>query len=147
MMATPTQSYEVMIVDDEPADVRLLKMALGKGGYACNVATAANGVEALSLLRNPASEKPVSPDLLLLDLNMPQMNGRELLRHLKTDSALRTIPVVVVSTSDAERDVVAAYELGASGYLSKPVDLDDLFSAVKHIQDYWFGVMRRPPRT
>lgn len=137
-------AYEVLIVDDEPADVRLLQMALRQGGYDCSVVTAGNGAEALAWLRQNAQARRPAPDLILLDLNMPQMNGKELLHHLKQDNALKLTPVVVVSTSDAERDVVSAYELGASGYLSKPVDIDELFAAVRRIEDYWFGAMRRP---
>lgn len=143
-MAASLDSFEVLIVDDEPADVRLLQMALNQGDYSCHVSTAGNGAEALELLRESLKLHRPAPDLIMLDLNMPQMNGREFLRHVKSDPALRLSPVVVVSTSDAERDVVAAYELGASGYLSKPVDIDDLFSAVRRIEDYWFGTMRRP---
>jgi CheY-like chemotaxis protein len=143
-MAASLDSFEVLIVDDEPADVRLLQMALRQGGYPCNISIAGNGAEALDLLRGNFKARRPAPDLILLDLNMPQMNGREFLQHVKSDQALRLAPVVVVSTSDAERDVVAAYELGASGYLSKPVDIDDLFSAIRRIEDYWFGAMRRP---
>ena len=143
-MASALDSFEVLIVDDEPADVRLLKMALGQGNYTCNIVTAGNGAEALELLRENVRSRRPTPDLILLDLNMPQMNGREFLQHVKADAALRLAPVVVVSTSDAERDVVSAYELGAAGYLSKPVDIDDLFAAVQRIEDYWFGAMRRP---
>lgn len=143
-MATAMTAFEVLIVDDEPADVRLLQMALRQGGYACNVVIASNGAEALDVLRDNAKARRPTPDLILLDLNMPQMNGREFLRHVKQDPGLRLSPVVVVSTSDAERDVVSAYELGAVGYLSKPVDIDDLFTAIRRIEDYWFGAMRRP---
>lgn len=143
-MASAMAPYEVMIVDDEPADVLLLKMALGQTGYACNVVTAGNGVEALEKLRECAKAHRPGPDLILLDLNMPQMSGQEFLTQARQDPALRLPPVVVVSTSDAERDVVAAYASGASGYLPKPVDIDDLFIAVRRIEDYWFGAMRRP---
>jgi CheY-like chemotaxis protein len=144
---SPT-AFEVLIVDDEPADVRLLKMAFAKGSYSCNVSTAGNGIEALSVLRSgiqTQGSKPI-PDLVLLDLNMPQMNGQELLKAMKTDNSLCSIPVIIVSTSDAERDVSSSYLLGAAGYVAKPVDIDELFSAIQRIEDYWFGTMQRPHR-
>lgn len=143
-MASAMAPFEVMIVDDEPADVLLLRMALGQAGYACNVTTAGNGAEALEKLRECAKAHRPGPDLILLDLNMPQMSGHEFLQKARQEPGVRLPPVVVVSTSDAERDVSAAYASGASGYLPKPVDIDELFVAVKRIEDYWFGAMRRP---
>lgn len=140
--------FEVMIVDDEPADARLVKLALAQGQHACNITLAGHGQEALSLLRrpNPDGGAAYVPDLILLDLNMPLMNGRELLKELKADESLRLIPVVVLSTSDAERDITAAYSLGAAGYVAKPVDLEELFAAMSRVLDYWFATVLRPPR-
>lgn len=140
------RSYEVLIVDDEPGDVELTKLALMEAGYPCNVTVANNGREALARLQNNAT--PVTkPDLVFLDINMPQMNGKEFLKALRADPSLAGIPVVMLTTSDVERDVVSSYELGASGYLTKPVDMDELFSSIKRVQDYWFRVVRRPERT
>lgn len=146
MAMTAGYPFEVMIVDDEPADARLVKLALAQGPHACNITLAGHGQEALSVLRrsNGDGARAYVPDLMLLDLNMPLMNGRELLRELKGDETLRLIPVVVLSTSDADRDITAAYALGASGYVAKPVDLEELFAAMRRVMDYWFATVLRP---
>lgn len=141
--ATPT--FDVLLVDDEPGDIELTRLALQDGRFLCNVHVAMNGEQAMAFLRKqPPFTTVPTPDLMLLDLNMPQKNGREVLRDMKADPALATIPVVVLTTSDVERDVVSSYQLGASGYVTKPVDGDALFSAIRGIEEYWFGVVRRP---
>ncbi|HLN25669.1 MAG TPA: response regulator [Patescibacteria group bacterium] len=139
--------YQVLLVDDEQGDVELAKMALADCPFPCQVMVAGNGKEAMTWLRKqpPYADAP-TPDLVLLDLNMPQMNGREVLKEMKGDAALTAIPVVVLTTSDVERDVVATYNLGASGYITKPVDMDDLFKAVHSVTEYWFSTVRRPQR-
>jgi len=140
-----TTCFEIMVVDDEPGDVDLIKLALTEGRFIFNVTVAVNGKEAMAMVRRqpPYSATP-APDLMLLDLNMPQMGGKEVLAEMKADPALAVIPVVVLTTSDVERDVVASYRLGAAGYVTKPVDVDALFAAIRGIQDYWFSVVRRP---
>jgi CheY-like chemotaxis protein len=143
MAANPIAPFEILLVDDEPGDVDLVKVALAEGRFVCNVAVAHDGVEAMERLRAADTARP---DLILLDLNMPRMNGREVLKALKADADLVRIPVVVLTTSDVERDVAAAYDLGAAGYVTKPLDMEQLFRAVHGIQDYWFGVVRCPPR-
>jgi len=137
--------FEVLVVDDEPGDVELTRMALMDGRHSCQVSVAVNGNDALSRLRKlpPYASSP-TPDLVLLDLNMPQKSGSEVLQEMKSDPALSTIPVVVLTTSDVERDVVSCYELGASGYVTKPIDVDALFAEIRGIKEYWFGVVRRP---
>lgn len=146
MMAGKYNSrFEVMVVDDEPGDVELTKLALQAGRFDCNITVAINGEEAMAILRKqqPFASAP-TPDLVFLDLNMPRKNGKEVLSEMKADPALALIPVIVLTTSDVERDVVSSYQLGAQGYLTKPIDDDTLFRAISEIQEYWFSVVRRP---
>lgn len=137
-----TPQYHIMVVDDAAGDVQLVKLAVAEAPYPCAVTAAGNGREALDLLRDEGT--PARPDLILLDLNMPQMNGKETLKELKADPQLATIPVVVLSTSAVERDVTASYALGASGYITKPMDMDEFFQAVRRVEEYWFDTVRRP---
>ncbi|MDO8608825.1 MAG: response regulator [Phaeospirillum sp.] len=130
-----------MIVDDSDADVLLVKAAISGGGFSCRIHRAKDGIEAMNYLRNHVT----LPDLILLDINMPRMNGIEMLKVMKADHRLVRIPVVVMSTSEAERDIIASYSSGAAGFLAKPLDLEHLFKAVQDIENYWFGVVHLPP--
>ncbi len=138
--------FDVLIVDDEPGDVELIRSAIGEGRFFCRTHVVSDGVEAMAFLRKevPKYKDAVCPDLVLLDLNMPRMTGREVLAAMQADEQLSRIPVVVLTTSDVERDVLQAYELGAAGFVTKPVDIERLYEAVHGIQDYWFGQMRKP---
>lgn len=138
--------FQILLVDDEPGDVELIKIALAEGRFNCNVTTAGNGVEAMEVLHKTAGEHPTgkAPDLVLLDLNMPRMNGREVLKAMKGDSQLAHIPVVVLTTSDVERDVLTSYDLGAAGFVTKPIEIEQLYQVIHGIQDYWFSVVRCP---
>ena len=146
MQQSAVEPFEILIVDDEPGDVELIRTAIVEGRFICRISVAQNGVEALAFLQkeNPAYSSAVTPDLVLLDLNMPRMNGYDVLKTMRTDPRLARIPVVVLTTSDAERDVFQSYDLGASGFVTKPVDIEQLFSAIHGVQDYWFGVVRKP---
>ena len=138
-------SFEVMIVDDEPGDVELTKLALQEGRFDCNITVAVNGEEAMAMLRRqPPYLATPRPDLIFLDLNMPRKNGKEVLSEVKADPKLACIPVVVLTTSDVERDIRASYQLGAAGYVTKPVNDDGLFQAIRGVEEYWFSVVRRP---
>ncbi len=137
------RALELLLVEDEPADASLLRAALREAGSVVQLHHAVDAAEALQRLRRPAA---APPDLLLLDINLPRVNGRELLATLKADPQLAPLPVVVVSTSDAEADVQAAYALGAAGYLVKPVDMDVLIKAMASLCHYWGQVMRLPVR-
>ncbi|MFD2235393.1 response regulator [Phaeospirillum tilakii] len=139
------QSFVVLMVDDDPGDAGLVRAAVASGTYPCRFDHAGDGVVALERLRSDASNGH-RPDLILLDINMPRKNGHLVLGEIKADQALCDIPVVMLTTSDAERDIAAAYRAGAAGYVTKPVDVDALFAAIRSIQDYWFGVMRLPSR-
>ncbi|CAA7615604.1 FOG: CheY-like receiver [Magnetospirillum sp. LM-5] len=138
--------FEVLVVEDEPADIELIRMALDSGPYQCNVAVAANGLEAMTFLHAHPPHSGQAPDLVLLDLNMPRMSGHEVLREMKADRSLAAIPVVVLTTSEAEKDVVSCYGLRAGGYVTKPADVNELVNAVHCVEEYWFSTVRRPPR-
>jgi len=147
MSVGPKTVFQVLLVEDDPGDVELAKLALAQCAYPCQVTVAVNGKDAMAALRKlpPRADAP-APDLVLLDLNMPQMNGLEVLAEMHADPALAGIPVVVLTTSDVEQDVVASHDLGAAGFVTKPVDLDQLFQLVHSIAEYWFGTVRRPRR-
>lgn len=137
------RTLELLLVEDEPADASLLRAALRDAGSAVQMHHAVDAEHALQRLQRPGA---ALPDVLLLDINLPRVNGRELLARLKADPQLAPLPVVVVSTSDAETDVQAAYALGAAGYLVKPVDMDVLIKAMACLCHYWGQVMRLPAR-
>lgn len=139
--------FHVLIVDDDPADAALVSKAIDFGRFPCVVERVCDGVEAMERLYpqpGKAAESPPFPHLILLDINMPRKNGFQVLGEIRADPRLRHLPVVVLSTSTAERDITSAYQAGAHGYVSKPMDVDDLFQAIHGIQEYWFGVVRRP---
>ena len=146
MQQSQVAPFEVLIVDDEPGDIELIRSAIVEGRFICRTHVARDGVEAMAFMRKdgPDFAEAVTPDLVLLDLNMPRMTGREVLAAMQSTDHLARIPVVVLTTSDVERDVLQAYDLGASGFVTKPVDIEQLFNAIHGIQDYWFGVVRKP---
>jgi len=140
------RAIEILMVEDNPGDVRLTREAL-KGGKVFNrLHVVEDGVAALDFLyrRAPHHEAP-RPDLILLDLNLPKMDGREVLSRIKSDEALKTIPVVILTTSQAEEDVLRAYRLSANCYVTKPVDLHQFNRIVQAIEDFWLTVVRLPP--
>ena len=143
----PGPDFHILIVDDEPGDVHLIKAAITEGRFLCQMSVAKDGVEAMAFLRKeaPSFLDAQRPDLMLLDLNMPRMDGREVLKAIKADPQLAHVPVVVMTTSDAESDILMSYHLGAAGYVTKPVGIDALFQAVHLIEDYWIGLVRCPP--
>ena len=136
---------EILLVEDNPGDVRLTREALREGKVRNNLAVAADGVEAIAYLRKEGEHaKAVRPDLILLDLNLPRKDGREVLAEIKADPALRHIPVVVLTSSQAEEDIVRAYDLHANCYVTKPVDLDQFIRVVESIEDFWFTIVKLP---
>jgi two-component system, chemotaxis family, response regulator Rcp1 len=136
---------EVLLVEDNPGDVRLTQEALKEGRVMVNLTVAADGVEAMEILnrKGPYKEKP-RPDLILLDLNLPKKNGREVLLEIKADAELRRIPVIVMTTSKAEQDIHRAYNLNANCYITKPVDLDEFLHVVRSIEDFWLTIVTLP---
>ena len=136
---------EVLLVEDNPGDVRLTRETFREANMSINLHVASDGEEAMAFLRKlPPHEHAPRPDLILLDLNLPRMDGREVLAHIKADEALRTIPTVILTTSDAEADIVRSYQLRANCYLSKPVELDAFESLVKSINDFWLTRVKLP---
>jgi CheY-like chemotaxis protein len=136
---------EVLLVEDSPGDVRLTKEAFRDANSSIHLNVAADGVEAMAFLRHQGIHAHVPrPDLILLDLNLPKMDGREVLAHIKEDSGLKLIPTVILTTSDAEADIVKSYELQANCYLSKPVQLDAFEALVKSINDFWLTKVKLP---
>lgn len=145
MIQDDSAPFDILLVEDDPADAGLAKRALREGRILCRVNHVRDGVEALEYLRRQDRYAGASrPDLILLDLNMPRMDGRAVLQEMKADPDLKTIPVVVLTTSDVDRDVNASYLLGANSFITKPMDMDAFFDAIKSVEEYWFRVVRLP---
>jgi chemotaxis family two-component system response regulator Rcp1 len=137
---------EILLVEDNPGDVRLTKEALREAKVCNRIHTVYDGMEALAFLNRESNYTNVpSPDLILLDLNLPKKDGREVLASIKANERIRRIPVVVLTTSKSEEDIVKSYELQASCYVTKPVDLDQFLEVVKSIGDFWLAVVKLPP--
>ena len=143
---SPAPPVEILLVEDNPGDVRLTKEALREGKVYNNLHWAKDGVEALEFLRREGkhSEAP-RPDIILLDLNLPKKDGREVLASIKNDDRFKQIPVVILTTSEAEEDVLRSYELHANCYITKPVDLDKFIVVVQSIDRFWLTVVTLPP--
>jgi CheY-like chemotaxis protein len=136
----------ILLAEDNPGDARLAMEALREAKVRNNVYIVMDGVEAMAFLRKEGkyAEKP-RPDVILLDLNMPRKDGREVLAEVKADPDLKRIPVVILTVSQAEQDILKSYNLHANCYITKPVDLDQFLIVVKSIEDFWFTVVRLPP--
>jgi chemotaxis family two-component system response regulator Rcp1 len=136
---------EVLLVEDSPGDVRLTKEAFHDANPSVHLNVAADGVEAMAFLKHQGihANSP-RPDLILLDLNLPKMDGREVLAQIKADDSLKTIPTVVLTTSESEVDIAKSYQLQANCYLSKPVQLDAFEALVKSINDFWLTKVKLP---
>jgi CheY-like chemotaxis protein len=133
---------EILLVEDSLPDIRLTERALKHGGLPNHVSVARNGVEAMAFLRREDRfECAPRPDLILLDLGLPKMSGIEVLAEIKVDPDLKRIPVVVLTSSDAEEDVASAYDLQVNAYTKKPVDMDEFTSAIRAIVDFWLGLV------
>jgi chemotaxis family two-component system response regulator Rcp1 len=136
---------EVLLVEDSVGDVRLTREAFREANPLVHLDVATDGVEAMAFLRHEGAHvNAPRPDLILLDLNLPKMDGREVLAHIKDDDALKTIPTVVLTTSDAEADIIKSYQLQANCYLSKPVELEAFESLVKSVNDFWLMKVKLP---
>jgi two-component system response regulator len=135
----------ILLVEDNPGDVELTEDALRRSKVATKVSVVTDGEDAMDYLRQQSAyEEETMPDLVLLDLNLPRKDGMEVLREMKEDPNLRHIPVVVLTTSEAERDILASYELGANCFISKPVDLTEFRKVVESIDDFWFTIVKLP---
>ena len=138
---------EVLLVEDDPGDVLMTQEAFHDYKIANNLNVVTNGEDAIAYLRKQGPFAHVTtPDLVLLDLNLPRRDGREVLREVKADAELRRIPIVVLTTSDAEEDVLASYELHANAYVRKPVDFEQFVAAIRAIDNFFITVVRLPGR-
>jgi CheY-like chemotaxis protein len=136
---------EVLLVEDSPGDVRLTREAFRDAQASINLHVAFDGVEAMAFLRREGEHRNAPrPDFILLDLNLPRMDGREVLVHIKNDENLRTIPTVILTTSEDEADVVKSYQLQANCYLNKPVEFDAFERVVRSINDFWLNTVKLP---
>jgi CheY-like chemotaxis protein len=137
---------DILLVEDNPGDVRLTKEAFEKGHIANNLHVVTDGMEALDFLyrRRDYADAP-RPDIVLLDLNLPRKNGDEVLEEIRADSSLASIPIIILTSSEAQEDVIRSYELHANAYLTKPVDPAEFIDAVQFFQEFWLSVVRLPP--
>lgn len=136
----------ILMVEDNPGDARLTQEALKESKFVNKLHHVMDGVEAIDFLRRKGrfGDAP-RPDLILLDLNLPRKDGREVLAEIKADDDLKSIPVVVLTTSEAEQDIIQSYKLHANCYVTKPVDLDKFIEIVRVMQDFWLSIVRLPP--
>jgi CheY-like chemotaxis protein len=135
----------ILLVEDNPADVRLTREALKEGKVRNNMTVVNDGVEALAILRREGKYADAArPDLILLDLNLPKKGGMEVLAEIKKDEDLRRIPAVILTTSQAEQDIVGSYDMHANAYVTKPVDLEQFITVVKTIEGFWLEIVRLP---
>jgi CheY-like chemotaxis protein len=144
--ASPEKTVEILLVEDNPADVELTKQGFLEGKIPSRLSVARDGLEAMAFLRREGQfANAPRPDFILLDLNMPKMDGREVLAEVKNDERLKSIPIVVLTTSDADNDVIETYRRHGNAYMQKPVDFDQFVEVVKGIGDYWFTLVKLPP--
>ena len=144
-IGTTIRAVEILLVEDSPSDADLTEEALSDGKVLNHLHWVEDGVEALAFLRRQGKyTKAPRPDLILLDLNLPKKDGREVLAQIKADPSLKLIPVVILSTSAAERDILKTYELNANCYVSKPIDLEQFISVVKLIEEFWLALVKLP---
>ncbi|AVM73948.1 response regulator [Magnetospirillum gryphiswaldense] len=146
MMRQVEGGYHILLVEDDLADAGLVRIALRRGRHTVNLHHAKDSTEAFAFLRRigPNHAQAPRPHLILLDLNLPGRSGHEILQELKGDNTLRGIPVIVLSTSEAERDIVRSYNLGANSFISKPMDADEFAQHIHIMETYWFDIVRLP---
>ncbi len=140
------KAVEILLIEDNPGDVRLTIEALKESKILNNLHVAVDGIEAMSYLNREGKFKDEPrPDLIILDLNLPKKDGSEVLEEIKEDESLKKIPVVILTTSEAEQDIIKSYELHANCYITKPVNMDQFIKVVKSIGDFWFSIVILPP--
>lgn len=143
--ADPKKAVKILLVEDNEGDIRLAQEVLAESRLVSQLDVVRDGVEALAYLRRQGRYAKASrPDIILMDLNLPRMDGRELLTALKNEDGLKRIPVIVLTTSQAEQDVLRTYELHANCFISKPVDLEQFMVVIKAIEDFWFTIVSLP---
>ena len=138
---------EILLVEDNPGDVRLMKEAFREARVENHLSVVNDGVEALAFLKKQLPyEKATRPDMILLDLNLPKKHGQEVLKEIKSDPNLRRIPVVILTTSKAEQDILKTYDLHANCYITKPVDLEKFIKVIRTIEDFWLTMVNLPSK-
>jgi two-component system, chemotaxis family, response regulator Rcp1 len=138
---------EILLIEDNPADIRLTQEAFREARLQNTLHVVQDGVSAMSFIRQTAPfQQAPRPDLILLDLNLPKKDGREVLKEIKSDPHIRTIPVVVLTTSDDEADVLRSYDLHANAYLVKPIDILQFIKMIQTLEDFWLSVVKLPPK-
>ncbi|MFZ4621709.1 MAG: response regulator [Bacteroidota bacterium] len=133
----------ILLVEDNPGDSRLVQEVFKEGKVANTLIIAKDGVEAMTILRNSNN---THPDLILLDLNLPRKRGLDVLSEVKSDPELKRIPVIVLTTSDDEKDILKSYDLHASAYLTKPVDLNEFITVIRNLENFWLTLVKFPPK-
>ena len=145
MTPTTLNQINILIVEDNPGDARLIKEVLKDSKISNNLFTVSDGVEAMEFLMNKGNfDHHPLPDLIILDLNLPKKDGREVLSEIKSDDNLKKIPVVIMTISQAEEDILKSYNLHANCYITKPIDLNQFIKVVKSIEDFWFTIVKLP---
>lgn len=144
-MSLKSRPINILLIEDNPGDVRLTQEAFKEGKLTYQMDVAMDGVEAIHFLRRrPPYEDAATPDIILLDLNLPKKDGREVLAEIKADENLRRIPVIVLTTSNAEQDILKSYDLHVNCYINKPVDFDRFFDIIQKIEDFWLTIAILP---
>jgi two-component system, chemotaxis family, response regulator Rcp1 len=143
-MKEKNRPFNVLLVEDNPGDVRLTKEAFREGKLSVNLSVATDGVEAMDFLDNVQNGAAPMPDLILLDLNLPKKDGREVLQEIKSNPKLLRIPVIVLTTSSAEQDINRCYDLHVNCYINKPVNLEDFFDVIEKIEHFWLNTAVLP---
>jgi CheY-like chemotaxis protein len=145
-MNPKARPVEILLVEDDPGDVLITREAINSSKFSNNLNVVSNGEEALAYLRHePPYAKSLRPGLILLDLNLPRLDGREVLAVVKEDPDLRRIPIVILTTSSADEDIVRSYDLHANAYVTKPVDFEQFMSVVRQIDEFFISIVTLPP--
>jgi chemotaxis family two-component system response regulator Rcp1 len=145
MTMSGAKPIEILLVEDSPGDVRLTREAFKDSKVLNNLYVVKDGVEAMAFLRREGQyARVVRPELILLDLNLPRKNGQEVLAEIKEDPGLKRIPVIILTVSRAEEDILRSYNLHANCYITKPVELDQFLTAIKSIEDFWLAIVKLP---
>lgn len=141
-------SIDILVVEDNPGDARLIKEVLNDNKFYSSLYIVNDGVEAMEFLHNQGKFSSVpKPDIIILDLNLPKRDGREVLAEIKSDNELKHIPIVIMTISQAEEDILKTYKLHANCYITKPIDLNEFIKVVKSIEDFWFSIVKLPPKS
>ena len=143
-----TKVFDLLVVEDNPGDARLTREVLNENEISSNLYFVHDGVEAMEFLRNKGKfGRSPKPDLIIMDLNLPRKDGREVLAEIKVDENLKHIPVVIMTISQAEEDILKSYKLHANCFITKPIDLNHFIRVIKSIEEFWFSVVKLPPKS